>query len=141
MEQVGYELVDAFYKPRIDRESGRTYHMVRFVFAHHDCVNLSDEFKRVRNTIRVALDEVCISAMWRVRAFVNPFFKNGARCDDQFALSLNFEARKPLFLPNGQPVVVWQRDASGEKVGEAPLPLKAKVAVRVQGQAVQLVNV
>ena len=140
LEKVGYELVDAFYKPRIDQKSGRTYHMVRFVFAHHDYVNLSDEFKRVRNTIRVALDEVCIQAMWRVRSFVNPFFKDGTQCDGQSALSLNFEARKPLFLPNGQPVVVWQRDANGEKVGEAPLPLKAKVAVSVQDQAVQLLN-
>src|SRR3989344_7820783 len=140
LEQVGYELVDAFYKPRINQESGRTYHMVRFVFAHHDYVNLSDEFKRVRNTIRIALDEVCMQAMWRVRSFVNPFFKNGTRCDDQNVLSLNFEARKPMFLPNGQPVVVWQRNGCGEKVGEAPLPLRAKVAVRVQDQVVQLLN-
>lgn len=140
LEQAGYELVDAFYKPRIDQKSGRTYHMVRFVFAHHDHVNISDEFKRVRNTIRVALNDVCTQAMWRVRSFVNPFFKNGTRSEGQNVLSLNFEARKPLFLPNGQPVVVWQRDTGGERVGEAPLSLRAKVAVRVQDQVVQLVN-
>src|SRR4051812_33826878 len=52
LEEARYELVDAFYKPRIDPNNSRkTYHMVRFVFAHREHVSLSPEFALVRHRI------------------------------------------------------------------------------------------
>jgi hypothetical protein len=138
LEKAGYELVDAFYKPRIDQKTKKTYHMVRFVFAHHAHVSLSPEFKSVRDRIRLALDGICTQAMWRTRSFLNPFYKDGERVEDQYAMSLNFEVRKPLFLPDGQPVVMWEKDAQGKRTGTAPVPLKARLNLVVEDQTIAL---
>lgn len=143
LEAAGYEMVDGFYKERIDAKdprNKRTYHMVRFLFARREFVELSDEFKKVRDVIRTELRSICENAMWRVRSFSNPFYKNGEEIPDQRAVSVNLEARQPLFRPDGQPVTVWQKDADGKRVGDAPLPLKADYCLRIVGDAVQLVT-
>ncbi|MEK7120417.1 MAG: hypothetical protein AAB824_02655 [Patescibacteria group bacterium] len=143
LEAAGYEMVDAFYKERIDAKDPRrkrTYHMVRFLFARREFVNCSDEFKAARGTIRIDLQNICESAMWRVRSFSNPFYKNGEEVLDQSALSINLEVRQPLFRPDGQIVTVWQKDASGNRMGDAPLPLKADYCLRIVDGAVQLVT-
>jgi hypothetical protein len=110
LEASGYEMVDAFYKERIDAKDPRgkrSYHMVRFLFARREFVELSDEFKKVRDIIRTELRSICETAMWRVRSFSNPFYKNGEEISDQRVVSVNLEARTPLFRPDGQPVTVW----------------------------------
>lgn len=138
-----YELVDAFYEERIhgkDPRGRRTYHMVRFLFARREFVEISDEFERVRGSIRTALSEMCHKAMWRIRAFSNPFYKDGEEILGQHAMSINLEARQPLFHPNGQPVVAWQKDESGKRVGDAPLPLKPEYFLRVVDDTVQLMT-
>ena len=143
LEAAGYEMVDGFYKERIDAKdprNKRTYHMVRFLFARHEFVELSDEFKKVRDVIRTELQSICESAMWRVRSFSNPFYKNGEEIPDQRAVSINLETRQPLFRPDGQPVTVWQKDENGKRVGDAPLPLKDDYCLRIVGDAVQLVT-
>ena len=144
LETAGYEMVDAFYKERIDAKDSRrkrTYHMVRFLFARREFVNISDEFRTARGAIRTELRNICAGAMWRVRAFSNPFYKNGAReVSDQSALSINLEVRTPLFRPDGQIVTVWQKDANGNRMGDAPLPLKVDYCLRVVDGAITLVT-
>ncbi len=143
LEAAGYEMVDAFYKERIDPKDPngrRTYHMVRFLFARHEFVDISDEFRKVRDDIRTALSEMCHAAMWRVRAFSNPFYKNGEKIPEYRAMSINFESRKPLFRPDGQPVKVWQKDENGERVGDAPSPLKSDFCLRLVSDTVQFVT-
>jgi len=143
LEAAGYEMVDGFYKERIDAKDPRgkrTYHMVRFLFARREFVELSDEFKKVRDTIRAELLSICETAMWRVRSFSNPFYQNGEEIPDQRAVSVNLEARQPLFRPDGQPVTVWQKDENGKRVGDAPLPLKGDYCLHIVGDAVQLVT-
>lgn len=143
LEAAKYEMVDAFYKERIDAKDPRgkrTYHMVRFLFVRREFVDLSDEFKKVRENIRTELSEMCRMAMWRVRAFSNPFYKDGEKIPDQRAVSINLESRQPLFHPDGQPVMVWQKDVDGKRVGDAPLPLKPDHCLRVRSDIVQLVT-
>lgn len=143
LEEVGYEMVDGVYKERIDAKDPRkrrTYHMVRFVFARRDFVELSEEFKEVRDVIRAELQNICESAMWRVRMFSNPFYKNGEEVSGQRAMSINLEARQPRFYPNGQPVTVWQKNENGKRVGDAPLSLSADFSLRIVDGAVQLVT-
>jgi hypothetical protein len=138
--EVGYELVDAFYQPRIDPKDprgNRIYHMVRFLFARRKYVELSDEFKEVRSTIHAELRKICEQAMWRVRAFLNPFFMDDEEVLGQRALSINLEARKPLFHPDGQLVMVWQKDERGNRVGETPFPLKPDYYLRIEDNVVQ----
>lgn len=143
LEAVGYEMVDAFYKERIDAKDlrgKRRYHMVRFLFARHEFVDLSDEFKKVRENIRTALSEMCRVAMWRVRVFSNPFYEDSEEIPNQHAVSINLESRQPLFRPDGQPVTVWQKGVDSKKIGDAPLPLKADHCLRIMDDAVQLVT-
>ncbi|MDP1688904.1 MAG: hypothetical protein Q8L47_02125 [bacterium] len=128
LEEAGYEMVDAFYNERVDAKDTRgrrTYHMVRFTFARHEFVDLSDEFRGMRSAIRAELRDLCGNAMWRVRAFSNPFYIDGMESPDQRTLCINLEVRQPLFRPDGRPIMVWQKDESGNRVGDAPLPLKA----------------
>ena len=127
----GYEMVDAFYKQGIDtRDPGikRKNHTACFFFARSEFVELSDEFKGVRPLIYNELWKICKTAIWRVRLFLNPFYKDGEEINDQYSLSINLYARKPLYCPDGQsipPVMVWQKDKNGKRIGEATIPLKA----------------
>ena len=125
LKDAGYEMVDAFHQERINPKpySMKTYHMVRFTFASHEFVNISDDFKKKRDDIYVALTEMCSTAMWRVRAFSNPFYKDGEEIHGQRVLSINMEARKPLFHPDGQPIMVWQKDENGRRIGSAPVQI------------------
>ncbi len=143
LEAAGYEMVDAFYKERIDPKDPwgrRTYRVVCFLFARHEFVDLSVEFKGVRDDVRAALTEMCRVAMWRVRVFSNPFYQNGLEVPDQRAVSINLKARQPLFRLDGQPVTVWQKDERGKRIGDAPLPLKPRCCLRLVSDAVQLVT-
>lgn len=143
IEAAGYEMVDAFYKRRIDAKDPRgrsSYHMVRFLFARHDFVELSDEFKKVRGVILSELQSICESAMWRVRVFSNPFYKNGEEIHGQRAVAINLEVRQPFHHPDGKPKTMWQKDGNGKRIGEAPLPLKADYCLRIAGDAVSLMT-
>lgn len=142
LEASGYEMVSGFYKERLnpkDSRGKRTYHMVRFLFARHEYVSISEYFRSVRDTIRAELRGMCEAALWRVRVFSNPLYKDGEEVFGKRAVSINLEVRKPLFHPNGQPVMQWDRDEHGEKVSEAPLPLHPGYCLRILGQTVQLV--
>src|SRR5665647_3838956 len=98
--------------------------MVRFLFAHHEFAQPSDKFKNVRDFVRVEFQRICRSALWRTRLFSNPFYQHGAEILGQRSVSINLEARQPLFHPDGQPIKMWQKDERGRRVGESPLSLK-----------------
>lgn len=136
-----YEMVDAFYKERRDAYSPRgakTYHVVSFLFARKEVAKISKEFRKARKNIRAELRSICEAAMWRVRAFSNPFFKEGEEIPGLSAVSINLEVRNPLFRPDGQPVTVWQKDGNGDRIGDAPLPLKPSHHLRIDGGAIRL---
>lgn len=140
LEVAGYELVDTFYQPRVHPKNPRIiYHMMRFLFARHEYADPSEEFKGVRNAISAELLKICEQAMWRVRAYLNPFFTDNEQIPGYHALSINLKGRKPLFLPDGQPVVVWQKDKEGNRVGDAPLSLRPDYHLRIDTNAIQLV--
>ena len=143
LEVAGYELVDALSqeRPNTDKTHGRySYYMVRFIFARREFVECSDEFSKVRDTIRTELRSICESAMWSSQVFFNPFFKNGKAIPDQYSVSINLTHRQPILQPDGQPVTVWQKDESGKRVGESPLPLKADFSFSIVGDEIQLIK-
>jgi len=143
IEAAGYELVDVLYEERIDVKDPtgrRTYHMVRFLFARHEFAEVSEDFKTVRNTAHDALRHICESAFWRVRAFVNPFYKDGEDVAGFNAASINMEVRVPLFQNDGSPVLERRKDEHGKKVGD-PLPLKPDYSLRIEDGAVRLMTV
>ena len=143
LEVAGYELVDAFYQPRVHPKNPRIiYHMARFLFARREHADPSEEFKGVRNAISAELLKICEQAMWRVRAYLNPFFTADEEVPGYHALSINLEGRKPVFLHDGQPVVVWQKDEEGNRVGDTPLPLRPDyhLRLRIDTNVIQLVS-
>lgn len=139
----GYEMVDAFYKRGIDTRDAnikRKNNIVYFFFARSEFVELSDEFKKERPLIYNELWKICKTAMWRVRLFLNPFYKDGQEINDQYALSVNLDARQPLFCSDGQPVKIWKKDDKGKRVGETAIPLKAKYHLRVENNTISLMT-
>lgn len=131
LEKAGYELVDAFHEEPYYPDTGRTKHAVRFVFARSEHATPSDEFLEVRDRMREALREVTGTAAWAVMAYRNPFFSDGEVVEGFTHVSINGAGRTPLLRPDGSPVVQWKRDETGEKVGDAPLPLTPECKLRI----------
>ncbi len=136
LETAGYEIVDALHKESVDTKY--PWHGVRYLFAYHEFVEISYEFRRMRNTIRAELQEICKNALWRVTAFSKPLYKNNEEIPGVRYVNINLGARQPLFCPDGRPVTAWQRDVYGKKIGNAPLPLRADHSLRVVEGVVQL---
>lgn len=137
----GYELVDSFYQPRIDQNNAaRTYHMVRFLFARQEFVDLSDEFREVRGLLLQGLQEMCGAAMWRVQVFLNPHYEDGNEVAGQCSISINLGARKPLSQPDGKPVVQWEKDDEGKRIGDAPRPVRPRFHLRINGRSLDLAS-
>lgn len=81
------------------------------------------------------VQDICETALWRVRAFSNPFYIEGEEVDGVRAISINCEARVPLFLPNGQPVVARRKDAQGNKIGD-PVPIEPSGILTISPEGV-----
>jgi hypothetical protein len=120
IESSGYELVDAFTQTRYKND--KPYEMVRFVFARREHVNISEEFQAIRDDIRADLQKICKEAMWRVRAYNNPYLMDDAESQER-VLSINMEVREPLFEKD-QPRTIWPKDQNGQRTGEPKVPLK-----------------
>lgn len=127
----GYELVGAFHKPR-NNLSGQMHQMVRYTFARKEKANPREEFLARRDIVLADLTEICRTVMWRVRAYLNPFFySEGDEAKNERVFHICLEVRTPLFRPDGTPVTEWQRDENDEKVGDASLPLMPDYRLRV----------
>lgn len=139
LEGADYQLVVALHQERTHpKDPRRKFQMVRFEFTRREFVYISKEFKAVRDVIRADLKEMCRTALWRVRTFLNPLYRNGEEVDGQYALSINLEARQPLSQPDGRPVMVWQKDEKGERVGNEPLPLEPDHRLRIEDGELKL---
>lgn len=141
LETAGYELVDAVYMERLNPNSkgpNKTYHMLRFLFGRVESAKISDEFKAVRDLILEDLHTICKNAMWRVRVFNNPYYRNGEEIAEQRTLSVNLEIRQP-YESNGQPIMARQKDKDG-KLSDAPLPLRPDYCLRIRENAVSLMT-
>lgn len=132
IEQEGYELVDAFYRPRIVNEielkgrslpsSKRLYRVLCFTFAQHKFERLSDEFKQFKESLFFDFLKICRQAFWRTQAYKAPYFEDD-KPSNCFVVTINLSARVPRFYPDGRLITQWQKDEFGERVGDFPLPL------------------
>lgn len=120
---TGYPLVDGFYQPRPDPKDifgGRMYGMVHFLFYRREFAEISPAFQAIADTVFGDLTKMCDDAFWRVRAFSNPFYKDGREVVGQSTISINLEARIPRFHPDGSLLMQWQKDDQGNRVGDCP---------------------
>ena len=142
LENAGYELVDAFSQKRVNgkHHGPKTYFAVRFVFARREHANPTEDFKEIRKTVSTILLDMCNTALWRVRAYRNPFYKKGQLLEGQTSLSINLEARTPRIDRCGKPLTVWQKDPRGKHIGDAPVPIQPEHYLRINGNNVQLME-
>lgn len=125
----GFTLVEAMAQERSPSKVGAPpYAMVRYTFYRAGLAECSSDFLQNMGNIIQDLHEFLELALWRVRGFRNPWFqKEGTVADGVFSISINMDARNPLFVGNDKtrPQVRWQKDANGDRVGDAPLPVAA----------------
>jgi hypothetical protein len=98
-------LVNAMYQERNNvNHDGTTYHTVVFFWSPEQFATPDDMFLRRFMPIAFAeLQGICDLALWRVRAFRNPYYENGAIVPGHMSYSLNLEVRSPLFDLDGKP--------------------------------------
>jgi hypothetical protein len=118
LEEEGYVLVGARIESRIKADGFGRYWMVRFSFLHDPIPSSSEASVEMRAIAMSALRQMCVEALWRVRAFRNP---SSGRPD--YFFSVNMEARVPLYRPDGQSVLERERDGQGNKIDDEPVPI------------------
>lgn len=91
LANVGYVLVDAFYKMRSSMQ-GKDYPVVRFVFA--DSIHQEGEFAKHRQCAMDALLQLCRDA-WTMEAYLNPYFCEGLPVEGLHTVSVNMAHRNP----------------------------------------------
>lgn len=138
LEALGYVLVDAFYT--ILKKDGRDFASVRFIFVIAEHAGLSESFAKIVTQVRASLQELLSKAMWKVSLYINHYFYDGVLIDDVFSFSISLAKRNPLFEADGSPVMRWQRDEAGEKIGEQKFRLTPKNYLRVVGTDVLVVS-
>lgn len=141
LDALKYTMVDAICEERRNEGGADGVHyVIRFVFAAPSSgMKPSLTFVRRQSIIRRELQEIAESALWRVKAFANPFMQGGYVVDGATAANIVFDGRQPFVQGDGQPVTVWQRDATGERIGDAPIPLAPRFHLRApMGKTIQL---
>lgn len=138
---TNFTLADAYAQPRMDPNNPRKrWYMARFVFLRKEDMTRDELGGELRENVELDLEELCILAFWRVRAFKNPYFKDQEPVPGLSAASVNLVARKPRFRPDGELILEWERDAAGNKVGNAPHSIPPTAYLRVQDSVLQLTD-
>jgi hypothetical protein len=136
---AGYVMTDAVTQSRPHpTQKGQWYLMVRFVFHKTPLVTApSPEFTTlIQRHYQPALERLVREAMWRIRGYRNPLPREGA--SSTFGMSINCEVRTPFRNSMGQPVVQWQKDTAGKRVGEKALPIEPTQYLRITDNRIVL---
>lgn len=119
---AGYVPVDARRQTRVN-DRGSWDHVFRFVFVQKEFVIPTEGLEERSAQILAGLRVLAERNMWRAQAFLNPYFERGAPVEGQVSIDVNFKERESLLDDNGQPILVWQKDEDGRRVGETKVPL------------------
>lgn len=151
LEEAGYEIIDAFNQERIEWDLNAIYkkfYIARFIFAHREYVNSSKDFENKRDMVHAEFLKMAMEAIWRVKGFSNPFYKDDERISGQYTISVNMVARNPLVDNEGRPLYIWkkdeygqkiiERDENGKKIGDAKILVKPKYCLRIENNCVEL---
>lgn len=135
LEQQGFVMVAAWYQSRWDTRGTREqhYYLVHFAFARNNFATPSRRVRLNEMGLRLEFQRICKTTMWACQVYRNPLFTEGGEIvPGKFAISVNLAAREPLFDDEEQPVLRWQKDAGGAKIGDSPLPLAASHQLRIE---------
>lgn len=135
---MGYELVDCHHSPYED-DSGRQMTVVRFILAIRDH-ELAPEFLAKRNQLLGELERYAKEAMWQVQGHMNALFRNYELVSGLYVISLDANSREAFVDGNGKPILRWQKDEGGKRIGTEPVPLTAKKFLRINGNTIGVYN-
>jgi hypothetical protein len=140
LDSEGWQMVDATVQERINQNHDwcETYFTIRFTFAPSS-TPVNDDIANMVNDYIAGLHELCERALWRVRVFSNPFYQNGEEIPGVGHACVNIEGRKPLYLPDGSPVIARLKNESGEPIGE-PVKITPDYELRIVNKAIRLVK-
>lgn len=109
----------------------KTTYSARFTFARITDDKEKAELEKKNATRLAALRDICTSAYWCGKVFRNPAFVGGKPVPGAENLHIALAGRAPRQRPDGSPVLVWETDEEGLRVGDAPLPLKPDTEVQL----------
>ncbi len=143
LKRSGYTLVHVG-KRIVNTEDGKTQYVLRYTFG---CVTREEKhLRRLGEELSRELEVYAAEALWNVQAFRNPYYRDGMEVEGQRVITIDINARKPLFeMKEGkqESVMVWSggRDKMGKGVGEkVPLAAKLFLDVSDEGEIAIFVN-
>jgi len=140
----GYKLIGACWEERKDL-GGKLYYLIKFTFVlpNHEGVEENSTLKR-------EVEKMIVSALWRVRAFINPFYEENQIIEGRRSISINLDGRKPLRHEEhkkgkdnfvvGEPVMVQLKDEYGELL-EDKIPVSPARKLVIVNNKIQIVPV
>ena len=115
--------------------------MFRFVFIKKEFVIPCEGLEERSAKLLAGLQVLSERNMWRAQAFRNPFYEDGVKVPDQVSIDVNLKAREALVNEDGTPVLVWQRDEVGKRMGETKVQLDPNFTLVFSDGDVRLVAI
>ena len=82
LTQVGFQLVDAYYKRRFSN-NGKPYFVVSFIFSKDEFAQVSDYFLQIRDQVQNFLRDLVQAFCGSITFWNNPFFRGKEVIEDQ----------------------------------------------------------
>lgn len=126
----GYELVDAFYRVFQNSYPQKGwYFRITLTFCHPDYIEqVQDDFRKKRDHILAAMEQLVSSCLWRAKIHQNPFFHEHEAVEGFGAISIKLDKRVMRVYPDGTPVLVWPGE---KKIGEK-VPLSGNFVLKAE---------
>ncbi len=142
LEEAGYELVDAWSQTRRHQNNSSVlYYVLQLTWAQQEYATPSDVFRVMRELILPQVEETHIAtSLWTTEVFAAPFLRDGQPVPNQQVLRISLKGRKPLVDGTGNPILIWKKDGSGRRIGEAPVPLQPDSFLRIEQNGIRLVR-
>lgn len=102
-----WEFVATFCQTRNHTNGSSVYYTARFVFSRPHCAEPTEAFyKNFRGLAYAELQALAMLGLWRVRLYKNPLFKDGKPVKGAYEISINLDARQPMYEQDGKQCAV-----------------------------------
>ena len=140
---LGYKLVSAIAQERPDLVPGVVLpprNRARYVLIPNQDV----ERGRAAPDLKVLMEglmELCLGAMWTVKAYINPYREGDTEYLDLYCLDIVLGTRQPFCDCDGRPLMARPRDANGKTIRDAtPQPIVPDFLMKVVDGELALVS-
>lgn len=129
LAKLGFRLVDAYYKERIEEASGKCFALATALFADAAFAWTTPDFDAVHDDLSTEFQQIMDRSLWSARGWLNEFTdKEGPT--GQKSLNLLCSHRTSLFNEDGAPVTIKVPRPAGER-GNTRVPLTPQDVIRL----------